>query len=381
MDDTIHQEVDLWLQTVLSGNAKIADIGSLDINGSIRDLKQDVVGFDLQKGKNVDVVIESGKIPRDHKGKYDGVVLTSVWRISPSVEDLKKQVLDLLKPNGHLFLSICVDCSLIHSTSEATNHLPQNPWSPREVLEFLEPEMVKVETKMVMFKGHKLWVLWAVKRKRIENEGVVIYTTNFGMYDKPRQQKQLGEYICFGDEKAQAETPWLINRSNLDYPPALSVRFYKTRPNMFFDTAYSIYMDANFELGVPVEEALELLEGRDIAVFSHPDRDCIYSEGKICIDWKRVDEAPMVHQMNTYRAAHYPEANGLYSCGVIIRKHTKEIENLGKMWWAEIKEHTARDQVSFPYCLDVLGIKPTVIEGHIQDNPLFIYKGNHTSLS
>ena len=43
-------------------NPKIVDLGSLDVNGSIKneiDFKCDYVGVDVSKGKNVDIVLDN----------------------------------------------------------------------------------------------------------------------------------------------------------------------------------------------------------------------------------------------------------------------------------------------------------------------------------
>jgi len=96
----------------------VADMGALNINGSTKDVIPHAVGFDIVAGKGVDVVIEPGKIPEEHKKKYGAVVSSSSFMCCPDPAAYKKQLVDLLKPGGLLLLTMCSNkCSVQHSTS------------------------------------------------------------------------------------------------------------------------------------------------------------------------------------------------------------------------------------------------------------------------
>ena len=96
----------------------VAELGSLDINGSIRDFIPDLTGFDIVAGPGVDVVIQPGAIPPEHQRRYGLVVSTSSFQFCPRPDLYKRQILDLLGAQGHLFLTMCSDrCQQRHSTS------------------------------------------------------------------------------------------------------------------------------------------------------------------------------------------------------------------------------------------------------------------------
>jgi hypothetical protein len=99
-------------------HADIAELGSHDLNGNIKGIVSNSVGFDLNEGPNVDVVIEPGVIPEDHVGKYNIVVSISSFQFCPYPEQYKKEILDLLCADGLLFLTMCSpSCKLGHTTS------------------------------------------------------------------------------------------------------------------------------------------------------------------------------------------------------------------------------------------------------------------------
>ena len=90
-------------------NPKIVDVGSLDINGSIRDqvnFKSDYIGVDLAEGKNVDKVLENPyRLPFDDNST-DIIVSISVFEHVEFFWETFLEMLRILKPNGLLFLSL-----------------------------------------------------------------------------------------------------------------------------------------------------------------------------------------------------------------------------------------------------------------------------------
>lgn len=161
--------------------------------------------------------------------------------------------------------------------------------------------------------------------------GVTLYSANIGDYDQPRQ-----DVFTFTEDK--------LNN------PRLSSRMYKMLPHKFFDTEWTIWMDGTF--WAPHWEELwheVMASGREIAVFAHPERDCVYEEAKEVIRLK-LDHPNIVNeQMARYQSAGYPRKNGMAACGFIIRKNTPEVNRLNEAWWAEYCTGSRRDQLSFPF--------------------------------
>lgn len=99
-------------------NGTVAELGSYDINGNLKKYIRNSVGFDILEGPNVNVIIEPGIIPDEHKNKYQVVISISSFQFCPYPEVYKKEILDLLCDQGLLFLTMCsTECKGFHTTS------------------------------------------------------------------------------------------------------------------------------------------------------------------------------------------------------------------------------------------------------------------------
>ena len=100
-------------------SCKVADVGALNLNGSVKDAIKHCVGFDIVAGPGVDVVITPGQIPEEHKHQYGAVISVSSFQFCPDARIYRAQILDLLGPRGLLFLTLCSpECQVRHTTSD-----------------------------------------------------------------------------------------------------------------------------------------------------------------------------------------------------------------------------------------------------------------------
>lgn len=88
-------------------NKKVLDIGSLDINGSNKDLFENCnyLGIDVGEGKNVDYV-SVGHLFDGPDNYFDTIISTEVFEHDMYYEETIKNVMRMLKPGG-LFLFTC----------------------------------------------------------------------------------------------------------------------------------------------------------------------------------------------------------------------------------------------------------------------------------
>jgi SAM-dependent methyltransferase len=87
--------------------ASILDIGSLDVNGSLRDVIPVTVGIDMRKGKGVDVICSVSDL-KDHfkDGHFDSCVSAGTLE---HVEDWKgfvNNTWDVVKEGGYLVMTM-----------------------------------------------------------------------------------------------------------------------------------------------------------------------------------------------------------------------------------------------------------------------------------
>ena len=144
--------------------------------------------------------------------------------------------------------------------------------------------------------------------------------------------------------------------------PRRNSRIQKILAHEYIDTEYSIYIDGNISLLTTPEKLIEKYLGDcDIAVFTHPNRDCIYEEAIQCAKRGLDDPETIIEQAVAYENSGYAKHKGLCECGIILRRHTPQVAALNNAWWAEYCRHSKRDQISFMYAVDQVGIPVNMV--------------------
>ena len=114
-----------WLLEV--DPVRVADMGSLDINGGLRLFWDGVVGFDLQPGKGVDVALVNGIVPLEYRQRFDAVIANGSYQFAPDPDAFLATSADLLCRGGKMLLTMCPPhCQNKHTTGEATKDVTEN---------------------------------------------------------------------------------------------------------------------------------------------------------------------------------------------------------------------------------------------------------------
>lgn len=160
--------------------------------------------------------------------------------------------------------------------------------------------------------------------------------------------------------------------------PRRNSRIHKILVHQYVDTEYSVWLDANIALRVPAQRLVdEYLKDYDFAVFRHPERDCLYDEAMISAVHYLDDPEVIIEQAKTYEDRFFAKKKGLAECNVIIRRHTPKVEAFNNAWWSEYCRHSVRDQISFMYAADKVGLRVNFITPAARaGNPYFSFK-NH----
>ncbi len=173
----------------------------------------------------------------------------------------------------------------------------------------------------------------------------ILFTAIFGEYDILQSIKVDTGWrnICFTDGDIEVKG-WEIVKMKA-YPKAF--RHIKSCPHLFLPegTELSMWIDGNITPKMPLNH---IIKGKDsgYTLMAHPARNCVYAEGQRCIELNKDDPKIINAQLAKYRREKYPIKNGMVATGVIIR--TPGFEKFGEAWYEEIKQHSVRDQISFP---------------------------------
>ena len=205
---------------------------------------------------------------------------------------------------------------------------------------------------------------------------IVIYTALLGGCDElldPLQEIKGCDFVCFTDDpKLKSDVYEIILCKAKFDDPNRSAKIYKLLPHKFLPKyEFSLWVDGNVIIKLSnIELFIQKFLGKNnFAALSHPERDCIYDEYKVCLEQKRGEVDLMKKQIQDYRKEGYPSNNGLIAGTILLRKHmASEVRNFDEGWWKEVQKYSRRDQLSFPYVAWKMGLKYSIIDGVLWDN-------------
>ena len=162
--------------------------------------------------------------------------------------------------------------------------------------------------------------------------------------------------VCFTDDPNLHAEGWRTVVVPSDLHPRLAAKAPKMLPFDHVEADIAVWIDAAFEIsGEGFREFCEQSLGdKDFIVWEHPDladRSCLYEEAAYCQDWPKYADWPIRLQVASYMVEGMPEKFGLWACGSIVWRNTKEARKFGDDWYQENLDWSIQDQVSFPYLL------------------------------
>ena len=174
---------------------------------------------------------------------------------------------------------------------------------------------------------------------------------------------------------------WTIDKK---YAERRHAKVFKILPHLFIpEYDYYIWVDSTHMVALNPKQIVETyLKDSDIALFKHPERNCVYQEADVIMGAKFDQLSYVQAQTNYYYSQSYPKNNGLYELPCRIQKNSLQIQALMLTWWELICKYSSRDQLSLPFALHMHSIKPAIMPGNangIMRNSIFpqVTKSNH----
>lgn len=210
-----------------------------------------------------------------------------------------------------------------------------------------------------------------------------IITAIYDDYDtlKPALEQSIDvDWICVTDDpymKYPQYGSWnFVYEPRAHLHPNRAAKLPKCLPWLYASTDTSIWIDASYQVISPTF-AEEILRYADpIAQFNHPWRQCAYDEAAESLLLSKYAGQPIDEQMKYYEQGHFPDGWGLWATGVIARKHTPEVVNMGFEWLADIYRFSYQDQLSHPNACLNNGIRPINLPGTHLANDWLSYQGS-----
>lgn len=182
---------------------------------------------------------------------------------------------------------------------------------------------------------------------------LTIYTAIFGKSDtlhEPSYTNKNIKYVCFTDNDFTSDV-WDIKRKEIIAKDGRrESRRYKMLSHKYINTKISLYLDGNWYIHKnPIPYIKPLLKKGNWVVRPHGGRDCIYAEAKKVHNKLHTNPQQIKTQMRRYKKDGYPKHNGLVNNTVILRRKTRKVRQLEKLWWKEYQQGSCRDQLCFNY--------------------------------
>lgn len=219
---------------------------------------------------------------------------------------------------------------------------------------------------------------------------VAVITTVTDGYDilkaVPLQFGLTPEFIALTDGKETAEPDhgWSVldvnswaDAADRRHPNRLA-KIAKCEPWRFTDAPYSIWIDASYRITSSTFAFEAVKFANPIAQFVHPWRNCVYDEAAASVGLDRYTDTweSIRSQSREYSGIGHPPHWGLWATGVIVRKHTSDVREMGSQWLAEIRRHSYQDQISEPVSLRLCDLRPDPLPGDHITNPWLRYEGS-----
>lgn len=201
---------------------------------------------------------------------------------------------------------------------------------------------------------------------------VTVLTACFGGYDELRPQAAQDvdvEWVAYTEDHRPTPPPWSAIRVSetavVGYShPRLVAKRHKVL-HAAGCGADVVWIDANTEITDPSFVRRALAARHDgIAVFRHPDRDCVYEEAEASLRLcpEKYSGQRIREQVDHYRTEGHPDHAGLYACGTVAWDWSAPTSHaIASAWWAEIERWTYQDQLSLPVVLRRLGVEPGIL--------------------
>jgi hypothetical protein len=197
-----------------------------------------------------------------------------------------------------------------------------------------------------------------------------VVSATFGGVDVLRPARmQHCSALALSDQRIPAG--WRTKEAKHYKTPRLRARRVKTLIHQYSSADITLWIDGSFAvLGDPADWALELLQDRDIALFRHPDRETVAAEARVCLQKRLASPSVLNSQVGRYAREGFTDNVGLFATGIVLRRMTPKICELGEAWWSEVLS-SERDQLSLPYLIWKLRIPVKIIPGNIYEQRLF----------
>jgi hypothetical protein len=210
---------------------------------------------------------------------------------------------------------------------------------------------------------------------------MIYYTAVYGGKNPklaPARKEDGVEHICFIDGSREINAPgWdvrVVKRPEDNF--RLQSKWFKLHPHELFPGEKTLWVDGNTRAKEDIKPYFDIIGDNPIGLFRHPLRDCSYAELIKCVE-VTADHHDSLLKLNKFlREKCYPGDTGLFVGRTLFR--TPASAELNNLWWSIIMKTSSRDQISLPYVLWKLDIKPVILGLWNEDEVPVVKNSKHS---
>jgi hypothetical protein len=193
---------------------------------------------------------------------------------------------------------------------------------------------------------------------------VAVVSSIYGGFDEPSapvEQDVPCEWVLVSDREYDCH-PWkTVVEPRPQLHPRLAAKVAKARPDWYAEADVYIWADGNVIVTRPdfVSWCLSCLGPAPLAQHHNPARRELLDEVNTAANMPKYQGLDLEGQARSYLAEGMPAGFGVWWTGLIVR--TKTCPDFGTPWLAEQARWTYEDQISQPYVLWKLGLRPAAM--------------------
>ena len=206
---------------------------------------------------------------------------------------------------------------------------------------------------------------------KVYENGLTVITAIFGDYDEvPPIPAGFDNAVLVSD--IPIDSAWRNKVIDTQFNSFLASKIPKFRPDLFCETEYSVWIDANIRdpKNWLCKETKNQLKTNDFVLFGHPNRKTITREVKESRKFAKYNHAMLELQLSWYLEQGFPDNIGLWACGIIARKHNANNIEFGNSWFLENARWSIQDQISFAYLVWERQFSFGLFPGNLWKSPL-----------
>lgn len=217
---------------------------------------------------------------------------------------------------------------------------------------------------------------------------VTVVSANYGGYDQPVAppvQDCDVRWVMVTDGKVDVPAPWEhVVEPHDEMHPRLAAKTAKCLPHVYGGEGTVIWLDASATINRSdfVSTCVAALADGDVAMWTHPQRDCIRPEADVSATMAKYDGLPVHAQVQQYMFEGHPERFGLWATGCMVRSGRTAALRVrpGCAWLGEQHRWTYQDQLSWPVIVRKFNLDVRLLPGSLWDGRLVTFRAHASDL-